>query len=111
MYADDILSQCHLHHVQDLLTVVTDVFERFHFRIQRRKCAVHIPALTGTAVGEWPADALALQNLLPLACDGLVVLATDAADNQALPVGPSAAAAEQTRARAQRAYELSRAVP
>ena len=110
LYVDDILFQCPLQHVHALYEVINEALARFHLRLQRRKCGAHIPALAGIAMNDWPADALALQGILPVSPESLVILGTDAANDQALPLGPYAAAAVKTRERVQRACELSRAV-
>jgi hypothetical protein len=109
LYVDDVLFQCPAQHVDVLMTVVMAALSRFKLSLQRRKCAIHVPALAGTALNDWPPEAKALADVLPLAPEGLIVLGTDAAGDHALPLGPFAAAAEKTRERAAQACRLAKA--
>ena len=91
-YVDDVLFQCPRTGVAALMEVVAEVFQRFKLRLQRAKSLIHIPALAATAVEEWPEDARALGEVLPIAPTGLTILGTEAAGELGLPLGPWAAA-------------------
>ena len=56
---------------------------------------------------QWPPEAQSLQDLLPISPEGPTVLGTEAAGEHALPLGPWAAAAAETRARAAKACKLA----
>lgn len=68
-----------------------------------------MPILAGTSVQEWPDEARSLQEILPLTSEGVIVLGTEAAGEFALPLGPWAAAAGETRKRAAQACILANA--
>ena len=107
IYVDDIVFQCPPALLQLLLEVLADAMRPFNFQLQRRKCLVHIPALAAEPVEQWPLEAQALQELLPISPEGLTVLGTEAAGEHALPLGPWSAAAAETRARAAKACKLA----
>ena len=109
IYVDDLLLQCAVQHVKVVIDAVVEVLATFKMGLQRRKCSIHIPALASVELDEWPAAARALEHILPLSAEGLVILGTDAAEDHALPLGPFAAATAKTRERADRACELSKA--
>ena len=107
IYVDDIVFQCPQFLLQLLLEVLADAMRPLNFQLQRRKCRVHIPALAAEPLEQWPPEALALQELLPISTEGLTVLGTEASGEHALPLGPWSGAAAETRARAAKACKLA----
>ena len=109
MYVDDMLFQCPIEHVAQMMGVVRCVLEDFALVLQTTKCQLHIPALAAVPEEAWPEAARALAEVLPIAHVGLTVLGTEAAGNHALPLGPRADAATETRKRAAGACTLAEA--
>ena len=74
IYVEDLPFQCHVGHVDRLIAVVIDVLGRYRLNLQLRKCKIHIPSLAAVPVEEWPPAARTLQDVLPLAPEGLVLV-------------------------------------
>ena len=104
-----MLFQCPLELIAALMTAVAAVLAQFEMKLQQTKCQLHIPALAATPVEQWPEEARAVGETLPIAHEGLTVLGTESAGEYALPLGPWAAAAAETRKRASRACRLANA--
>ena len=107
LYVDDIVFQCPIALLQLLLQVLADAMRPLNFELQRRKCRVHVPALAARPLEQWPPEAQALQELLPVSPEGITILGTEGAGEHALPLGPWAEAAAETRARAAKACKLA----
>ena len=109
IYVDDMLFQAPLDSLPVLMEVLGRTLEAFSMKLQTQKSRLHIPELAGIPADEWPAHAQHLGDLLPLSPEGLTILGTEAAGEYALPLGPWAAAAAETRSRANRACKLAEA--
>ena len=107
MYVDDVLLQCAVSTVRALMAAVHDEAGRLRLRLQVRKCHMHIPALAAVPLEDFPTDIRSLQDILPIAVEGITILGTEEAGDRALPMGPWPEAAVETRARAARACVLA----
>ena len=63
--------------LQLLLQVLADAMRPLNFELQRRKCRVHVPALAARPLEQWPPEAQALQELLPVSPEGITILGTE----------------------------------
>ena len=57
IYVDDMLFQCPIELVQQLMVAVEETLIKFSLKLQRAKCKIHVPALASTPLAEWPETA------------------------------------------------------
>ena len=110
LYIDDWVVQLPLDKAIALLDAAEESSARSNLRLQRRKCAFHVPALADVPVKDWPPLARALLDRIPHQAGGLILLGTEASGDRAMPLHVRDVAPPQTKLRAERAVHLGAAL-
>ena len=109
VYIDDWIVQLRIEFAVVLLDVIEGEAALSKLRLQRSKCAFHVPSLAAAAEESWPPPAAALLERIPHRAAGLILLGTDASGDRAMPLD-QCATPPQTLLRKERALRLGDAL-